>query len=113
MNKLGFTLIELLATIAIMGLVATIASFNILKLFDDKENKATKTEENIIKEAACVYIELDKNAALKEKCLTYGCEISTDSLIESGLLKEEDVNNNIVINIYQKNNEKICTIKED
>ena len=39
------------------------------------------------------------------------CEITTDTLIKSGLLKEEDVNNSKVINIYKENNEKKCVIK--
>jgi len=111
MNKNGFTLVELLSTITIMALIATIGSINMVKIFDNEENIAKNNKENIITEAACVYIELSSNKELKETCLTTGCDITTETLITSGLLKEEDVDNPKVINIYQENNEKKCVIK--
>ncbi len=56
MNKRGFTLIELLSSITIMTLIATIASINITKIFDNKKEEQIKREENIITSAECVYI---------------------------------------------------------
>jgi len=110
-NKKGFTLIELLATITIMTVIATITTVNIIKIYDNNESAQTKTKENIITTAACVYIELEKNKALKETCLDHGCQISTTTLIKAGLLNEEDVDKEKVINIYEENNEKKCTIE--
>lgn len=111
MNKKGFTLIELLASITIMALIATIASINFVKIFDNERIIADNNKDTIIAEAACVYIELEKNKDLKNTCLKNGCEISSDTLIKSGLLKEDDVSNSKVIHIYKENNEKKCIIK--
>lgn len=111
MNKKGFTLIELLASITIMLLIATIASINIISIFDNKNKEKKKEEENILTSAACVYIELNKNIELKSKCLESGCDISTSTLISEGLLSESDVSNEQVIHIEKENNSKICTIK--
>lgn len=111
MNKKGFTLIELLASITIMALIATIASINFVKIFDNERIIADNNKDTIITEAACVYIELEKNKDLKNTCLKNGCEISSDTLIKSGLLKEDDVSNSKVIHIYKENNEKKCIIK--
>lgn len=111
MNKRGFTLIEILSSITIMALIATIASFNFVKIFDNEQEIGENNKDNIITTAACIYIELEENKNLKNTCLKNGCEITTDTLIESGLLKEDDVNNSKIINIYKENNEKKCVIK--
>lgn len=111
MNKKGFTLIELLSSVTIMTLIATIASINIVKIFDTKKEEAKTSEKGILTTAACIYVEMDKNKALKNKCLTSGCEISTDILIKEGLLNESDVDNPEIINIFKENNEKKCIIK--
>ncbi len=108
-NKKGFTLIELLATITIMTIIATMASINTVKIFDEKEKSAKKREQEIIEASACVYIELNKNKDLKEQCLKEGCKISSNTLIKEGLLLEEDVDNETFIHITKKNNEIICT----
>ena len=111
MNKKGFTLVEILSSITIMALIATIASFNFVKIFDNEKEIGENNKDNIITTAACIYIELEENKNLKNTCLTNGCEITTDTLIKSGLLKDDDVNNTKVINIYKENNEKKCVIK--
>lgn len=113
MNKKGFTLIELLTVITIIALIATIASINIVSIFEKKEENNTNTRQNIITTAACLYIELNGNENLKNTCLKDGCEISTNTLINAGILKSDDVDNDIIINIYSENNEKRCIIKED
>lgn len=110
-NKKGFTLVELLSTITIMTVIATMATVNIIKIMDEKEKANDESINNVITSAACVYIELDKNKSLKETCLTYGCNINTDTLINEGLLKKEDVSKLEVIHIAKENNEKICTIQ--
>ncbi len=110
MNKKGFTLIELLASIAIMGLIATITSINIIKIFDNKKTIAKTNKESIITTAACIYIELEENSSLKSNCLTNGCTISSNDLIKSGLLKKEDVDKETFINIIKDHNEKTCKI---
>ena len=112
-DKKGFTLVELLSTITIMTLVATIASINIVKIFDNKKETEEKSTKAVIETAACVYIELDKNKRLRETCLTSGCNISTDTLIKEGLLNEKDVDKQEVIHITKENNEKKCIVKDD
>ena len=106
MNKKGFTLIELLATIAIMTVIATVLTINVLNIFKSKEKMTEESINNIIATAANVYLELNKNEELKETCKINGCSISTDTLIKEGLLNEEDVDNSKVINIYYENNEQ-------
>lgn len=110
MNKKGFTLVELLSCITIMALIATLASVNIVKIFDNKENIADTNIESIVTASACVYVELDKNALLKEECLNNGCEINSEILVKAGLLND-DIDKNYIIKIYKDNNEKKCIIK--
>ena len=112
MNKKGFTLIELLCTIAIMGIIATIASINLVKIYQNKNNEKVQIQNNIIETAACIYIELQENTSLKDNCLTNGCDISTDTLITNGLIDEKDVDNPKIIHIFKENNTKQCKIKE-
>lgn len=103
MNKQGFTLIELLSTIAIMTVIATVLTINVLKIFESKEKMTEESINNIIATAANVYLELNKNEKLKETCKINGCSITTDTLIKEGLLNEEDVNKSKVINIFYEN----------
>ncbi len=113
MNKKGFTLIELLSTIAIMGLIATMTSINVINILQNKKEINTQNKNSLISTAACVYIELEKNASLKETCLTSSCNISTDILIEEGLLAEDVVTEPKIVQIYKENNHKICVVKDD
>lgn len=106
MNKKGFTLIELLSTIAIMTVIATVLTINVLNIFESKEKMTEESINNIIATAANVYLELNKNENLKETCKISGCSITTDTLIKEGLLSEKDVDNSKVINIYYENNEQ-------
>ncbi len=113
MNKKGFTLIELLSTITIMGLIATITTANLMKFMDNKNSIEEQNINSVISEAACVYLELNENKDLKATCLQNGCTITTDTLIQSGLINAIDVDNPKVINIYEENHEKKCIVKED
>ena len=106
MNKKGFTLIELLSTIAIMSIIATVLTINIVNIFSEKEKASEENLNHIITTAASIYIELRENKDLKETCKIKGCNISTDTLIENGLLSEEDVDRKKVINIYYENEEQ-------
>ena len=106
MNKKGFTLIELLSTIAIMSIIATVLTINIVNIFSEKEKASEENLNHIITTAASIYIELSENKDLKETCKIKGCNISTDTLIENGLLSEEDVDRKKVINIYYENEEQ-------
>ena len=112
MNKKGFTLIELLATITIMTIIATMVCINMDKIFDNNDSEKEKNNEEIITNAACVYIELNKYANLKQECFKNGCDIKAIDLINEGLLNNEDVNNSDIIHIEINNNEKKCTIKK-
>lgn len=111
MNKRGFTLVELLSTITIMTIIATMVCINMDKIFDNNDKEKNKNNEEIITEAACVYIELDKNKELKNNCYQNGCNIEVESLIKEGLIDQEIVDNSNIIHIEINNNEKKCTIK--
>ena len=112
MDKKGFTLIELLSTITIMTVIATMVCINMDKIFDNNKNDKEIENNEIITSAACIYIELNKNIELKEKCLSTGCDINASTLIDEGLIDKENVNNSKIIHIEMYNNEKKCTIKE-
>ncbi len=103
MNKKGFTLIELLSTLAIMSVITTFVTFNIINIFENKKKIQEESINNIIIKAADVYINLKENKQLKNICITNGCTIKIDTLIKEGLLNEEDVDNTKVINIYYEN----------
>ena len=103
MDKKGFTLIELLVTIAIMTLIATILTFNVLNIFDHQKKVADENKDRIMMSAASVYLELNENKDLKETCKTHGCKSPVKTLIYAGLLNEEDVDKNQVIHIYYEN----------
>lgn len=111
MNKLGYTLIETLSIITIIGLIAIMASTNFTKVINDYEQTSLTKKNKIITEAACIYIELDNNKDLKEKCLKDSCDIKTTTLIESGLLNKKDVDKERIIHIYEDNHEKKCVLK--
>lgn len=111
MNKLGFTLIEVLATISIMALIATMVVINMPKMFENSYAKNENNNNSLIEEAACLYIELNKNKDLKESCLNNGCDISIDDLIKEGLITEDIVGNSNFIHIEKYNNEKKCKVR--
>lgn len=111
-NKKGFTLVELLSTITIMGIIATMATINISTSYKNKNKIAENNKNEIIENAACVYLELKENKNLKMNCKQNGCSLSTTTLIKKGLLDEEDVDKEKIINIYYEKNEKKCKIKE-
>ena len=111
MDKKGFTLIEVLSSITIMTIIATMVCINIEKTFSNSNTEKENNNKEIIESAACVYIELNKNKELKNKCYQYGCDINTDSLIKEGLIDKEIVNNFPIIHIEINNNEKKCTMK--
>ena len=109
MNKNGFTLIELLATITIIGIVVTMVSINISKAFEvPDDNQEIK---NILEEAACVYIELNENKDLKEKCITSSCIIKSADLIKAKLIYSDDIKDDEKIEIKWIDNKKVCTLK--
>ena len=110
-NKRGFTLIELLCTVAIMSFIATLVSINMVKLINTKEQLNTESKNSIITTSACLYIELKENANLKRECLKDSCLISTDTLIQKGLLDSRLIDKEINVKIYQENNEKKCVIE--
>lgn len=110
MNKKGFTLIELLSTIAVMTVIATVLTINVLNIFESKKKMTEESINDLIATAASVYLELNENRDLKENCKQNGCSISVNTLIEEGLLSEEDVDNTKVINIYYENKEQKYSI---
>lgn len=111
MNKLGFTLIEVLATITIMAIIATMVVINIPDMLRNSYAKSENNNNKLIEEAACIYIELNKNKDLKENCLNNGCDISVDDLIKEGLINDDIVGNSNFIHIEKYNKEKKCKVR--
>ena len=82
-NK-GFTLVELVVTIALLGMIGTVVAVNMVGLNKNQEEKEYARMSSIIESAAEVYAE--KEASSKT-------EISVQTLIDAGYLKEKDFNN--------------------
>ena len=55
MNKNGFTLVELLATVVILGVLITIASFSATVMINNAKKKAGSLAVTNLKEAAITY----------------------------------------------------------
>ena len=55
MNKKGFTLVELLATVVILGVLITIASFSATMMINNAKKKAGAIAVTNLKEAAITY----------------------------------------------------------
>ena len=79
-------------------------------IFEEKKKMQEETQNSLMTTAACLYIELEDNIDLKNTCLKNGCTINTNTLINAGLLNEEDVPKNKNITIKKENNVKTCTI---
>ena len=68
MNKKGFTLIELLAVVAIIGLLAGLVSFNVLKVYERQKGKINKQEQKLLVKGATEIISIleDCDASLEQ-----------------------------------------------
>lgn len=119
MNKKGFTLIELIATIGLMVLMGIIIANNITSIFSKQEDADIENFKSTLESAACVYIDLSDPSikAKKEVCKSSGCTVTTNVLIQNGLLDEKLKNpynkkkilGTEVISIKYISGEKTCT----
>ena len=57
MNKKGFTLIELIAVVVILSLLVFLVSKGVTKIVKDNKKDLGETQENLILEAAQLYME--------------------------------------------------------
>ena len=96
MNKKGFTLVELLATVVILGVLITIASFSATVMINNAKKKAGAIAVTNLKEAAITYYKQNNIKLTKcnegfmvdgdntSSCITKDNEITVNELIESG-----------------------------
>ena len=67
-KKNGFTLIELIATVVLIAVLATVILVNMTGIKSNEDNsKAARFQKNI-EEAACAYIDMNENTALRQRC---------------------------------------------
>lgn len=95
LNRKGFTLIELLATITILAVVSsiTIVVINVI-VNKAKENAQKLTIDNIEKQAAnYIKEEMNQNIWTANGNLEYQC-ITIQNLIDTGYLKQSDIEKN-------------------
>ena len=98
MNKKGFTILELLTIIIIIGIVGSAASIGINKIIINKRETEYQSFINEIKNVTCNMASLTTyeneivtidNLSLSECKNNSLCKISTDFLIEHGLISEQ------------------------
>ena len=80
MNKKGFTLIEILGVIVIIGLLLLIVAPNLLNRINPKEEEISNLQEEMIKEAAILYLDATHDST---NCI----EIQT--LVDHGYLNDD------------------------
>ena len=115
MNKKGFTLVELLATVVILGVLITIASFSATAMINNAKKKAGSLAVSNLKEAAITYykqnnIKLSKCTAgfmvdgdNTSSCITSANEITVNTLIEAGAFTDTKnaCDKNATVTVYR------------
>ena len=115
MNKKGFTLVELLATVVILGVLITIASFSATAMINNAKKKAGSLAVSNLKEAAITYykqnnIKLSKCTAgftadgdNTSSCITSANEITVNTLIEAGVFTDTKnaCDKNATVTVYR------------
>ena len=115
MNKKGFTLVELLATVVILGVLITIASFSATVIINNAKIRAGAIAVVNLKEAAITYykqnnINLSKcNAGFMvdedntSSCITSANEITVKELIEAGAFTDNKniCDKNATVTVYR------------
>ena len=89
MNKKGFTLIELLGTIIIITLLTMLVVPKILDWYGNSADSYKELNEELIIEAARIYVTEQPNKYLQNKEHTY-C-ITMQKMIDYGCLEEKNV----------------------
>lgn len=115
MNKNGFTLVELLATVVILGVLITIASFSATAMINNAKKKAGSLAVSNLKEAAITYykqnnIKLSKCTAgfmvdgdNTSSCITKANEVTVNTLIEAGVFTDTKnaCDKNATVTVYR------------
>lgn len=84
----GYTLVELLVVLVILGIITVLAVPAIMKLTGNQTNEKYRYQEKMVKEATDLYVDRYKRGLSNE----YSCfNITYQTLISEGLLKEEDL----------------------
>ena len=103
MKKNGFTLVELIATLLLMSLLATVILINMVGVKEDQDQKSIETFHKQVEEAACTYIDLKEQVALRESCKANSnqdkCKIKVGVLLGGKYTPTfvDDVENGVVL----------------
>ena len=115
MNKKGFTLVELLATVVILGVLITIASFSATVIINNAKKKAGAIAVTNLKEAAITYYKQNNIKLTKcnegfmvdgdntSSCITKDNEITVNELIEAGAFTDTKniCDKNATVTVYR------------
>jgi prepilin-type N-terminal cleavage/methylation domain-containing protein len=89
-NKKGYTLVEIIAVLVIIALIATIVILNFDNSIEKTNTKKEQAFVNDLQKAACVYIDLIENATYKQSCYSSNlCTVSASQLILSGMISDD------------------------
>lgn len=122
MNNKGFTLMELLAVVAVLGVMGVVVTINLMKSFDNTNQKVCDDFVTKIQDSACVLANLAMNTNNPDSdyevtCSRSGCTLYLRDLVRNGYIEEEKdkcakdapINLNARINVsWNANGEMIC-----
>ncbi len=111
----GFTLIEVLGVLVIMALILGLLLPNIINNFYNNKSNYKELNENLIIEAARVYIDYNTNEFLEVEGSEYCIDI--EDLVTSGALESENVTafddySNYSVRAYYNGNYFELTLQE-
>ena len=120
--KKGFTLVEIIITIGLIAIIGTVIVTNMSGTLNAQKEERYENFKKVLEDAACTYIDLNKNSSLKNTCkLSGSCTVLVSALLNEGLIedgdlhdpkKDETISGSTIINITYTNGVKTCTYNE-
>ncbi len=122
MMKKGYTLVELLAVLVILGIILSIVSLNVLKIFNDRKQRDYDNIVMLIEENTKVLLNTDTKISVEVNdklqeiensgSEVISCNLSYNELVKSGLM-DADTKNPITGKVINSKSYIKITLTED